>query len=371
MDVEAQKTWLDRGWPDLSAWRARIGTPSLPRDRPYLDTLPALITGTLLLLAASGLVLAVYYNPWHPYASIQFIQRDVNSGWLIRTFHATGTTMLFGAVYLRLFLVILTGEYRGQGEFAWLATVALFCVLLLAGWLGYVLSGGAVAHVSLAQASASAETWTGLPGLLAGWFFGGPHGPGTLARLAIFHAVLGLAVFALVALLHAARKAVPPTHPVAFHPYYTAQYFVAFTVFALIFALFAFFAPHFGDNPQNMLAPGPLIMPTNPTPPWFLAPLSAMRVLLPGDAGGVIAVLAMLGLLFALPWLDRFAGASRPPGILYRFLVVVLALDVMALGLAAACRPSVTAVILQIMFALWYFFHFLVLTPLVTAMEAK
>src|SRR6201999_2040332 len=109
-------------------------------------------------------------------------------------------------------------------------------------------------------------------------------------------------VFALLLLLRAARKAVlrPAAYPVAFHPYYTAQYFVAFTIFALIFAIFAFFAPHFGDNPVNALPASPLIIPTNPTPPWFLAPLSAVRVVLPGDAGGVIAVLAMLGLLFSL-----------------------------------------------------------------------
>ncbi len=49
--------------------------------------------------------------------------------------------------------------------------------------------------------------------------------------------------------------------------------------------------------------------------------------------------------------------------------MVVLALDVIALGIAAACRPSLTAAILQIVFALWYFFHFLVLTPLITALE--
>jgi ubiquinol-cytochrome c reductase cytochrome b subunit len=373
MEGEAQKTLSDRGWPDASAWRARVETPSLPREQPYLDTLPALITGTLLVLAASGLVLAVYYDPWHPYASIQFIRREVNSGWLIQSFHATGTTMLFGAVYLLLFRGIILRTYRARGEFIWLGTVALFCVLLLAGWLGYCLSGGAIAGVSLTQATASIETWNGLPGLLAGWFFGGPHGPGTLARLAMFHAVLGLAVFALVALLHAARKAARPVtpRPVAFHPYYTAQYFVAFTIFALIFALFTFFAPHFGENPVNMLPAGPMIIPANPTPPWFLAPVSAVRVLLPGDAGGVITVLAMLGLLFALPWLDRFSGPPRQPGLLYKILVVVLALDVIALGLAAACRPSLTAVLLQIVFALWYFFHFLVLTPLVTAMEAK
>ena len=103
----------DRGWPDPSAWRARAETPSLAREQPYLDTLPALITGTLLVLAASGLVLAVYYNPWHPYASIQFIRREVNSGWLIQSFHETGTTMLFGALYLLLFRGILLRLYKG------------------------------------------------------------------------------------------------------------------------------------------------------------------------------------------------------------------------------------------------------------------
>ena len=373
MAAEAQKTWSDRGWPNASAWRARVEAPSLAPDRPYLDTLPALITGTLLVLAASGAVLAVYYDPWHPYASIQFIRREVNSGWLIQSFHESGATMLFGAVYLLLFRGILHRTYKGRGEFVWLGTVALAAVLLLVGWLGETLSGGAVAGASLRQATMDAETWPGLPGLLASWFFGGPRGPGTLARLAVFHVVLGLAVFALVALLHAARKAARPAaaRPVGFHPYYTAQYFVAFTIFALIFALFVFFAPHFGENPLNALPASPLILPVNPAPPWFLAPLSAVRVLLPGDAGGVIAVLAMLGLLFALPWLDRSSAPERRTGLLFRLLVVVLALDVIALGFAAACRPSLIAVILQIVFALWYFFHFLVLTPLITAMEAK
>jgi ubiquinol-cytochrome c reductase cytochrome b subunit len=374
MDIEAQKAWSDRGWPDLAVWRARAETPSLAREQPYLDTLPALITGTLLVLAASGLVLAVYYNPWAPYASVQFIKREVNSGWLIQSFHQSGTTMLFGAVYLLLFRGILLRLYKGNGEFVWLGTVALASVLLLAGWLGYMLSGGAVAGSSLRQATLTAETWPGLLGLLASWFFGGPHGAGTLARLAVLHAVLGVAVFALVLLLRTARKAMLPSpgaNPVAYHPYYTAQYFVAFTIFALIFALFAFFAPHFGDNPLNAAPANPLIIPINPAPPWFLAPLSAVRVVLPGDAGGVIAVLAMLGLLCALPWLDRSSAPAHQSSFLYRFLVAVLALDVIALGFAAACRPSVTAVILQIVFALWYFFHFLVLTPLVTAMEAK
>jgi ubiquinol-cytochrome c reductase cytochrome b subunit len=56
---------------------------------------------------------------------------------------------------------------------------------------------------------------------------------------------------------------------------------------------------------------------------------------------------------------------------LYKFLVVVLALDVIGLALAASAGPSLVAGILTVVFTLWYFLHFLVLTPLVTALEAE
>jgi quinol-cytochrome oxidoreductase complex cytochrome b subunit len=374
MSTDVKQSWAETRLPFLACLRTGNRTPSLAREAPYLATLPALITAALLFLAASGLVLAVYYNPAHAFDSLQFIDRNVSNGWLIHGFHATGTTMLFGAVYLLLFRGILTRGYRAPGELVWVLGVVLFSLLLLVGYLGYALTGGAVSDWSLIASTNAAGALTGVPGAVGTWFFGGPNGAGTLARLVVFHAVLALAAFGILALYHAGTRAlapkVEPRAAVRFYPYYTAQYFVALVVFALIFAVLVFFAPHFGQNPLNAAPANPLIVPALLTPPWYLAPFGAVQAVFPGIYGGIIGVIALLAVLFALPWLDR-SGPNTRPGFLYRFLVFVLALDVIALGLAAASGPSLVAGILVVVFTIWYFLHFLVLTPLITALEAE
>jgi ubiquinol-cytochrome c reductase cytochrome b subunit len=365
MTTDAKKLWLETRLPGLAAWRAGLNTPALAREKPYLATLPVLITGALIFMALSGFVLSLFYNPADAFNSIQFIDRNVHYGWLIHAFHETGTTMIFGAVYLALFSAISNRAYKAPGELVWFLSLAQFVLLLFIGWLGYVLADGAVSYWSLANNVSAATAMNGLPGGIGAWFFGGPAGPGTLARLAVFHAVLALAIFGIVALYFIAERAVEPAvpirKPVSFHPYYTAQYFAAFCIFALIFGILVFFAPHLGENPLNRAAADPLVMPVVATPPWYLLAVTA--------AGGITLVVAKLAVLFALPWLDR-SPPGKPPGFLLRFLVVVLAIDVIALSIAAAQPPSLITSILVILFTAWYFLHFLVLTPLVTAMEA-
>lgn len=291
---------------------------------------------------------------------MQFILREVNEGWLIRAYHATGTGLMFAMVYVLLFRGILTRGYRAPGELVWLLGVALFALLLLAGWLGFVLTGGAVGGEALRRAADGALALGGAPGAVGLWLFGGAAGAGTLLRMEVFHAVLGLALGG-VALLHwAARNAIRPkmegAGAVSFYPYYLAQYVAALAVFALIFALLLGFAPGFGGVWMNALPPGALMAPGALPLPWYLAPLGALGAVLPGAWGAVAAV----AVLFALPWLDRNRG--RPGRWLGR-LAWVLALDVLGLGLS--CAPWLTALL-----AFWYFFHFLVLTPLVSVLEA-
>jgi quinol-cytochrome oxidoreductase complex cytochrome b subunit len=374
MSTDVNQSWTESRLPCLANLRANFSSPALAREAPYLGTLPTLITAALVFMAASGFVLAVHYNPAHGFDSIQFIDRNVSNGWLIHAFHETGATMIFAAVYLALFRGIFTRAYKAPGELVWVLAVKQFVLLLLVGWLGYTLTDGAVSYWSLTKATDAATLLSSLPGALGTWFLGGPNGPGTLARMEVFHTVLALAIFGIVALHHAGAKVLAPKAngrgAVSFHPYYTSQYFVAFVVFALIFAVLAFFAPHFGENPLNAAAANPLLVPAVLTPPWYLTPLSAVGTVFPGIGGGIFGVVAMLAMLFALPWLDRSSPNARS-GFLYKFLVVVLALDVIALGLASAAQPSTAASILVVIFTIWYFVHFLVLTPLVTAMEAE
>jgi ubiquinol-cytochrome c reductase cytochrome b subunit len=348
--------------------------PMLERGAPYLARLPALITGAVLLLLVSGFVLAVYYDPDHGFDSIQFIARNVNSGWLIQGFHTTGATMLFAAVYLMLLRDIYRRAYQAPGELVWLLRVKLFALLLLVGWLGYTLSDGAISYWSLTSAANAATGMGGVFGAVGRWFFGGPNGAGTLARLEVFHAVLALAVLGTLGVHRYAARALArqakPKNPVSCHPYYTAQTFAAFAVFALIFAVLMFFAPHYGLSPLNRAAADPLIVPAVLSPPWYLSPVSAVASVFSTASGSIFGVIAMLAVLAALPWLDRSSPGSKR-GLLYRLLMGLLLLDVIGLGWSVSDPACTFAGSLTVAFTIWYFFHFLVLTPLVTALEAK
>lgn len=363
-------SWLETRLPLCAAWRAAILEHRSAREQPYLATLPALILGTLLFVALSGAVLSVYYvaSEGGAYSSVQFVLRSVNFGWLIRSIHATGTTMVFAAVYLLLFRAILTGSYKGGRDLAWFLELKLFILLLLTGWLGFVMADGAVSYWSLHDAALAGARLPGFPGAIADWIFGGPAGPGTLARMAVFHVVLALLMFAVIGALIAANRAatpVPARRPVAFHPYYTSQYFVAAVIFALVFAVLAFFAPHLGENRLNAAPADPLVVPATLNPPWYLLPVAAIGSALPGTYGGIIAVVAALAVLYALPWLNRSAP-GMPTGLVHRLFVWILCLDVIALGIATAAPPSAPGAILTGIFVIWYFLHFLVITPLTT-----
>ena len=244
-------------------------------------------------------------------------------------------------------------------------------MLLLTGWLGFVLTGGAAGYWSLFNAANAALSLGGLPGAVGSWFFGGPAGGGTLARLEVFHVLLAASALLVLWLLHAGRRRIAPapgSRAVAFYPYYLAQYFAALAIFAFIFVLLAFYAPHLGAARMNQIPGGGLAGPVASGLPWYLAPAAALVGLFSTPGGGILAAIAAVAVLYALPWLDLSKGA--PQGRLYGFLTWLLGLDVVALGLTAGSSCAYAPMLASV-FTAWFFFHFLVLTPVVTAMEAE
>jgi quinol-cytochrome oxidoreductase complex cytochrome b subunit len=371
-DAHCKDSWAFTRLPGLGALCATFCQKTRAPGASYFETLPFLISIAAAFLTLSGIVLAVYYNPWHAFDSVQFIERNVNNGWLIRTYHATGTTMIFAVTYIYLFRSILTRAYRAPGEFVWMLNVKLLAVLLLTGWLGYVLTGGAAGYWSLFNAANAAISLGGLPGAVGMWFFGGPAGGDTLARLEVFHALLAVSLLLVVWMIHASRRVIAPAAParaVAFYPYYLAQYFAALAVFALIFAFLVFYAPHVGTSHMNRVPAESLAVPVGAGVPWYLAPAAGLIGVFPSAALSIFGAIAAAVVLYALPWLDR-SGANGARGRLYGFFVWVLALDVLGLGWAANSSCAFAATLAGL-FTGWFFFHFLILTPVVTAMEAE
>jgi ubiquinol-cytochrome c reductase cytochrome b subunit len=201
-------------------------------------------------------------------------------------------------------------------------------------------------------------------------FLGGAAiGPTSLAHMTMAHVAIGFLVLVIAGLGYVSMRIAPP-QPGRLVPRstYAPQLFGAFLVFALIFALIVTISPGLG-YPVGPVLPDALALPLQPVPPWFLLVFHgfARAGLTPG--GGAFLTLLALVLLGALPWLDRGAGPAGGARPVYAGFVVVLALDVAALAIAAAepARGVWPAVI--DLASIWYFVHFIVVTPLVTMLE--
>ncbi|MDE2240458.1 MAG: cytochrome b N-terminal domain-containing protein, partial [Rhodospirillales bacterium] len=160
MQMEAKQGWLASRVPGLGCACGLMREARAP-GQPWFNALPALLGALLAVLLASGAVIAVYYSPWHAYSSLQGIMREVRGGWVVLGYHQIGASLAFALLYLHLFRTLLTGGYRAPAEFAWMLWVKLLAVLLLTGWLGFVLNGAAGGGWSLMNASNTAMTLSG------------------------------------------------------------------------------------------------------------------------------------------------------------------------------------------------------------------
>jgi hypothetical protein len=89
----------------------------------------------------TGIMLAFYYQPTpeHAYASIQYIETQVNFGSAVRMIHhwsANGMILMCTAHMIRVFIM---GAYKKPREFNWVSGVLLLMLTLGFGLTGYLL----------------------------------------------------------------------------------------------------------------------------------------------------------------------------------------------------------------------------------------
>jgi cytochrome b6 len=100
------------------------------------------ITFVLFVIqGTTGILLAFYYKPTaaEAYASIQFIENEVNFGAAIRAIHhwsANGMIVMAVAHMIRVFIM---GAYKAPRELNWVSGVILLVLTLAFGFTGYLL----------------------------------------------------------------------------------------------------------------------------------------------------------------------------------------------------------------------------------------
>ena len=76
------------------------------------------------------------------FASVEYIMRDVEYGWLLRYLHSTGASAFFIVVYLHMFRGMIYGSYQKPRELLWLFGMFIFLALMAEAFMGYLLPWG-------------------------------------------------------------------------------------------------------------------------------------------------------------------------------------------------------------------------------------
>ncbi len=371
--------WFDHRLPILSFVHHHLMDYPAPRNLSYWWTFGSLAGIMLVIMIATGIVLAMHYTPHTAYAfdSVERIMRDVNYGWLIRYIHMNGASMFFIVVYLHVFRGFYYGSYKAPREVLWWIGIVILLLMMATAFMGYVLPWG---QMSFWGATVITNLFSAIPVFgenIVHWLWGGfsVDNP-TLNRFFSLHYLLPFLIVGLVLLhlwaLHEHGSNNPlgidakgPQDKIPFHPYYTVKDLFGLAAFFLFYAFWVFFAPNYMGHPDNYIPANPLQTPPHIVPEWYFLPFYAILRAVPDKLGGVVLMFGSILILFLLPWLDTSrvrSGRYRP---VFKQFFWIFALCCVVLGYCGSQPAEGIWLTVGRIATAYYFLHFLILLPLI------
>ncbi|MDY0070397.1 MAG: cytochrome b N-terminal domain-containing protein [Porticoccaceae bacterium] len=377
--------WVDKRLPVQRAWDTHMGKYYAPKNFNFWYFFGVLSLLVLVIQLVSGIWLLMSFNPTAEgaFASVEYIMRDVDYGWMLRYIHSTGASAFFVVVYLHMFRGLIYGSYKAPRELVWIFGMAIYLALMAEAFMGYVLPWG---QMSYWGAQVIISLFGAIPYIgedIVQWVRGDYLISGiTLNRFMSLHVVaLPIVLLALVVLhllaLHEVGSNNPdgveikknkdengkPIDGIPFHPYYTVHDLVPIVVFLMVFCFIMFFVPEMGGyflEKANFEIANPLKTPAHIAPVWYFTPFYSMLRAVPDKFLGFMTMAAAIAILFVLPWLDRSPVKSmRYKGKISRVMVLIFVASFVILGVLGVKAPTPARTFLAQVCTVIYFAYFI------------
>ncbi|ALS99680.1 cytochrome b [Lacimicrobium alkaliphilum] len=368
--------WIEYRIPMMRVAKMHAAEYPAPKNMNFWYVFGFLATIVLINQIVTGIWLTMSFEPSaeRAFASVEYIMREVEYGYILRYMHSTGASAFFIVVYMHMFRGMIYGSYQKPRELLWVFGMFIYLALMAEAFMGYVLPWG---QMSYWGAQVIVSLFGAIPVIgedLVIWIQGDYVISGaTLNRFFALHVIaLPLVIVILVFLHIVALHEVGSNNPDGvevkrkkgslkeeektkwkMHEYYTNKYdivddvvpffphivlkdLVAFTIFLLGFAYVLFFNPEMGgyflEHP-NFEHANPLKTPEHIFPVWYFTPFYAILKAVPDKLGGVIAMFAAIIMLVLLPWIDRGRVKSwRYRSGIHRYNLLVFAAVFVFLG---------------------------------------
>lgn len=272
----------------------------------------SLLALCLIIQIITGLFLTIYYtaNIEIAFYRVNYICRNVNYGWLIRTLHANGASFFFICIYFHIGRGIYYESFNLK--YTWIIGVIILFLLMATAFIGYVLPWG---QISFWGATVITNLLSAIPYLgtiLVNWIWGGfAVDNATLTRFYTFHFLLPFIITIITIIhllfLHQTGSNNPlginsNLDKIPFHPFFTYKDLIGFIILIIMLTLLSLINPYLLGDPDNFIPANPLVTPVHIQPEWYFLFAYAILRSIPNKLGGVIALVISILILIILPF---------------------------------------------------------------------
>nr|YP_010890209.1 cytochrome b [Celaenorrhinus consanguineus]WJJ70298.1 cytochrome b [Celaenorrhinus consanguineus] len=340
----------------------------------------SLLALCLMIQIITGLFLTMYYtaNIDMAFYSVNYICRNVNYGWLIRTLHANGASFFFICIYFHIGRGIYYESFNFK--YTWMIGVIILFILMATAFMGYVLPWG---QMSFWGATVITNLLSAIPYLgtmLVQWIWGGfAVDNATLTRFYSFHFLFPFIILMLTMIhllfLHQTGSNNPlglnsNLDKIPFHPFFTFKDLIGMIIFLIFLLLLVLTNPYLLGDPDNFIPANPLVTPVHIQPEWYFLFAYAILRSIPNKLGGVIALLMSILILIILPFTfnKKIQGIQFYPinQVLFWFMVITVILLTWI-----GARPVEIPYIFTGQFLTVIYFSYFIMNPLINKIWDK
>nr|WNO18639.1 cytochrome b [Tagiades gana gana] len=336
--------------------------------------------GSLLALCLgiqiiTGLFLTMYYtaNVELAFYSVNYICRNVNYGWIIRTMHANGASFFFICIYFHIGRGIYYESFNFK--YTWMVGIIILFILMATAFMGYVLPWG---QMSFWGATVITNLLSAIPylgNILVQWIWGGfAIDNATLTRFYSFHFLFPFIIMMLTMIhllfLHQTGSNNPlginsNLDKIPFHPFFTFKDLIGVIILMFLLIMLILINPNLLGDPDNFTPANPLVTPIHIQPEWYFLFAYAILRSIPNKLGGVIALVTSILILAILPFTfnKKIQGIQFYP--LNQILFWTMVTTVILLTWIGAHPVEIPYILTGQLLTILYFSYF-ILNPLIS-----
>jgi len=294
-----------------------------PSNYNYLYNMGFISLICLCLQMITGIFLAMHYKSDInlAFSSIEYINREVYYGWLIRYLHSNGSSVFFFIVYLHILRGILYGSFFYPRQLVWSSGIIIFILMILTAFFGYILPWG---QMSFWACTVIISLLTAIPVIgtdLMYWIWGGyAVDDATLNRFFSLHFFFPFLIFGVTIMHLIFLHEFGSNNPIGIYsksdgfsilPNYVVKDFHSLNIVFFFLIILVFFFPDILGHPDNYIMRNTMVTPSHIVPEWYFLGLYAILRSVPDKLVGLILFVMALCVLLFFPLLVGRFGLVR------------------------------------------------------------